>query len=93
MKTDVEQFEEFSDSVKRGLADGIKPDVVGYNLMLEKIAAVSPEAAAYARFQAPTLSSFFFHSKLMHAFAWGETPQGSDYWQDIFLAMGADDAE
>jgi len=87
MKSDVEQFEEFSEGVKRGLKDGIKPDPAGYTQLVERVRAVNEEAATYMNFQAPALASFQQSSKLPHAFAWDSTPQGQDFWLDIFLAI------
>lgn len=29
------------------------------------------------------IPSFYNHTRLMNAFAWADTPQGSDFWLDI----------
>lgn len=81
---DVEDFKEFSDGVKRGLVDGIKEDKAGYTLLVERVRSFNKEAAVYMHFQAPTLVGFQYNSKLMHAFDWSSTPQGVDYWTQVF---------
>ena len=91
MKSDVEQFQEFSDGVKKGLVDGLREDKPAYTLLVERVRTVDAKAAAFMQFQAPAMQHFMYSGKLFHAFPWSLTPQGADYWMDLFVKMGEHD--
>ena len=86
-KTDVEQFQEFSEGVKKSVRDGLVEDKLGYNLLVERVREFDASAATFLQFQACMLPSFRYHSRLVHCFYWASTPQGEDYWLEIYLSM------
>ena len=52
--------------------------------LVAKVRKVNREAANWLRDEAPKMDSFYPSSRLLYAFVWRDSPQGHEYWSDVF---------
>ena len=52
--------------------------------LVAKVRKVNREAANWLRDEAPKMDSFIPTSSLSYAFEWDASPQGDEYWSNIF---------
>lgn len=57
---------------------------VAYGCLVDKVEAISPEAAEYLRGEAKNLSCFCPSGDLAEAFTWQCSPQGPEFWAEIY---------
>lgn len=63
------------------------PAIKDYAELIEKVASIDQEAAAYLLFEAYKLDSFKFKKSLLLCFVWATAPQGAKYWQRIYQIL------
>lgn len=56
-----------------------------YKELTAKVSKIDKSAAKYMREQAPKeLRDFVYCGELNSSFIWGDTPQGHDFWENIY---------
>lgn len=61
-----------------------------YKELTDKVAKIDKGAARYMREQAPALKDFVYDGELINCFTWNYTPQGYDYWGNIYDKLNED---
>jgi len=61
-----------------------------YKTLTAKVAKINEGAARYMRKGAKELKSFSYDDKLDGCFVWDDTPQGHDFWEDIYDKLKED---
>jgi len=62
------------------------PGIKAYAELIERVAEIDVEAAAWMLFEAPKMKipeEFEYIGYLYDCFVWSDTPQGEDFWLDI----------
>jgi len=62
------------------------PNIKGYAELIERVAEIDVDAAAWMLFEAPKMKipeDFEYNGDLYDCFAWVETPQGEDFWLEL----------
>lgn len=57
--------------------------------LIQQVEAIDPEAAEYLRTEARELESFTECAVLNGVFIWDDSPQGHDYWNDLYTQVYA----
>ena len=55
-----------------------------YEALTDRVAKIDKGAARYMRKHAPDLKDFVYDSELVCCFYWADTPQGHDFWENIY---------
>jgi len=59
-----------------------------YLELVKKVSKINKGAARYMRKRAPKeVSSFAYYGELNGCFIWCDTPQGHDFWEDIWRRL------
>jgi len=62
------------------------PGIKGYAKLIERVAEIDVEAAAWMLFEAPKMKipeEFEYIGDLYDCFVWSDTPQGEDFWCEL----------
>lgn len=58
-----------------------------YEVLIDKVAKIDKDASDYLRKAPYELKCFRYHGKLNSCFVWYDTPQGHDYWENIYKKL------
>ena len=59
-----------------------------YEALTARVSKIDKSAARYMRKHAPQeLKGFSYYGELNGCFVWFETPQGHDYWENIYYKL------
>ena len=62
-----------------------------YEALMAKVAKIDKGAARYMRKHAPNLKDFVYDRELVCCFVWDDTPQGHDFWENIYDKLNGED--
>ena len=55
-----------------------------YLELVGEVQKIDPNAAVYMLTEAKKLDDFIYNRSLYNVFTWADTPQGWEYWSDIY---------
>ncbi len=67
-------------------------DIKDYAELIERVAEIDRDAAAWMLFEAPMSKEieFRYHKNLLYAFTWKKTPQGETVWKNLYIEITND---
>jgi hypothetical protein len=65
----------------------MKEQTKKYLQLISRVATININAALYLLCDAPDTDGFNESGSLAGSFIWSKTPQGYDYWNDIYVTL------